>query len=75
MSESPRDGDPPVVITRIVFERDERGDWTATAETSAGDMVGAGPSIREARLALDLLLKKSNARAMPAGSGSDGDSL
>ena len=61
----PEDGDPPVYITRIVFERDEGGAWAATAETSVGDMVGTGATIREARMALDVLLKKANARAAP----------
>jgi hypothetical protein len=50
-------------IRRIVFEKDGYDTWIATAETSAGAIVGVGATIREARDDLDLQLKKVHAHA------------
>jgi len=58
----PSAGEGPTVY-RIVFERDPHSNWIATAETSAGDIVGVGATIREAREDLDLQLKKVHAHA------------
>jgi hypothetical protein len=51
-------------IRRIVFEKDDNDRWIATAESSAGDFVGVGATIAQAREDLDFQLKKVHAHAM-----------
>ena len=46
-------------VKRIAFEQDGKGGWIATARTVIGEVlaVGKGPSIPEARTALDAVFQ------------------
>ena len=44
-------------IPTITFEREPTGCWKAIARTSDDDLVARGETLREARLALEQLLR------------------
>ena len=44
-------------LPTMTFEREPTGGWRGTARTAAGELVASGETLREARLALEQLLR------------------